>query len=452
MLQELNRIFDRESDRFIEQWKELLRFASISAQPEHEDDCRRCAQWLAAHLESIGLPSRLLETGSKPVVYAEYKGRSDKPTLLFYGHYDVQPVDPIERWFHPPFDPALKEGRLYARGAQDNKGQLFYTLKALETLRTKGKLDTTFKVVLEGEEENGSRGLNASLSQWKELLKADVLMVADTGMAGAGVPAVVVGLRGIVSLTVVLSGPRYDLHSGVHGGVAPNPAQALARLVADLHCPDGSIAVKGFYDGLEEPTAREQELAKSVAMTAEQYTQLIGAPPIAGEKQFDPCIRSGFRPSLDINGIHSGYQGRGAKTIIPAQAIAKITARVVAGQDPDRLLQAIIDHLRRQTPAGLTLNIEESEAAGPGLKLDPDSPLATKAQKVLKQISGQPAAFLWEGASIPIVSSLAKISGAQPLLVGFGLAEDKIHAPDESFSLDQFKLGFLYAASMIASF
>lgn len=449
MLRELEQIFDREQERFIGEWKEFLRFPSVSAQPEYDAACRQCALWLVGQLEHTGFKARLLETATNPVVFAERQGQPHAPIVLYYGHYDVQPVDPLDQWDSAPFEPTLRQGRIYARGAQDNKGQVMYALKALETLVRRNALDVTIKVILEGEEETSSRSLAANLSRWQELLKADVLMVTDTGQVASGAPTIVMGLRGILNISVALSGPLHDLHSGVHGGLAPNPAQGMARLVASLHHADGRVAVEGFYDGIAEPTSRERELALGNPFSAEQYQRLTGVPPVAGEKRFEPALRVGFRPSIDINGIHSGYGGAGSKTIIAAEAIAKITARVVKGQNPVHCLDTIVAHLEKHTPEGLRIAFSEQGVAGPGFRLDPDSSLAVKAKNVLDQLTDQSTAFLWEGASIPIVSALAKTSGAEPLLVGFGRQEDRIHAPNESFSLEQFRLGFLYVALML---
>ena len=443
-------IFAKNEQRFINEWKEFLSFPSISADPARAQDCIDCANWLVQHLARIGFTSILLETPGKPVVFAERIGKPGKPVVLFYGHYDVQPVDPLAEWQSPPFEPTLRNGRMFARGAEDNKGQVFAMLKALETLTSHDKLDCTVRIIIEGEEENGSRGIAASLEKWRDRLKADILLVCDTNMVKPGTPTIIMGLRGIVSLEVTLTGPLHDLHSGMHGGIAPNPAAEMAKLIAGLYNPDGSIAVAGMYDSVTEPSERERTLANVSAVDADAYMTMIGVPPVAGEKRFTPSERVGFRPSIDINGIHSGYGGPGGKTIIPSRAIAKITSRLVAGQDPEFCLQAIIRHLQKHTPAGLNLAVTEKSIGGPGFRLNLDSTLLKKANGVLQQMSGKEPAFMWEGASIPIVSSLAKTAGAEPLLVGFGLDEDKIHAPNESYSIDQLRMGYIYSVSMLS--
>ncbi|MBN1557468.1 MAG: M20/M25/M40 family metallo-hydrolase [Lentisphaerae bacterium] len=445
----LTRQFEDSWARTFEEWRTLLRFPSVSADPEHDRDCRACAEWLCEHLDAAGLEAHVLETPGKPAVFAQRPGRCREPTVLFYGHYDVQPPDPLDRWTTPPFEPDLRGGRVYARGAQDNKGQLFAALKAVETLARADALDIPVKILLEGEEECGSAGLTAVLPAWRERLAADVLLVTDTGTAPSGAPAVIMGLRGLVHATVVLHGPSRDLHSGQHGGVAPNPAAGLARLLATLHGPDGRVAVAGFYEGLAAPTERERALANAVPFDAAAYRAATGVPPAGGEQDYSPPERLGFRPALDVNGLSAGYAGTGVKTIIPARAAAKLTARLGAGQDPRACLDALIRHLEAHVPAGLRLEIAERGVGGAAFRLDPDAPLAARAVRVLRGLSGREPALLWEGASIPAVSGLAAAAGAEPLLAGFGAEADNAHAPDESYSIEQFRLGYLFVALML---
>ncbi len=443
--------FADNQSRILNEWKTFLKFPSISADPLYNGNCRDCAEWLVEHLQKIGFTAQLLETSTKPAVYAERPGQTDKPTVLFYGHYDVQPIDPENAWETPPFAPTLRNGRLYARGAQDNKGQVFYTLKALETLIQHNALDSTVKIIIEGEEEYGSAGMHECMTSWKERLQADILMVHDTGTVRAGNPTIVMGLRGIDHLTVELEGPDHDLHSGLHGGIAPNPAQGISELLNSLFHADGRVAVKGFHDGVVAPTTDELERAAATPFDADEYKQLVGTTPEGGQDGVSPTERVGFLPSLDINGVHSGYGGAGMKTVIPSRAIAKLSARLVPNQNPEAILEAITTHLYRHTPKGMRLTISDQGIGGPGFRLAPDSPLVQKAQAALETLDSGPIAFLWEGASIPIVTGLSQVSGAEPLLVGFGHEEDHIHAPNESFSIDQFKSGYLYAALMLQS-
>ncbi len=447
----INSTLDAEWPRILDEWKTLLAFPSVSTEPAHHQDCLDCAAWLRDHLADIGFESRLLETHTKPVVYAERKGDVTKPTILFYGHYDVQPVDPLDAWETPPFEATEIDGRIHARGAQDNKGQHFYALKAMESLIREKRLDQTVKIILEGEEESGSEGTTTSLPEWQDLLQADVLLVTDLSMRSPTTPAITLGLRGIVDLTVELSGPNKDLHSGMHGGLAPNPAMALARLLATLHDDEGRIAVDGFYDSVLPLSDKEKELIQEKAIDEADYKTATGVSPVAGEKGLPAAIRLGFRPCLDVNGIQSGFDGPGVKTIIPSRARAKLTARLAAGQDPEQAVNAIASHLEAHAPDGLTLEIPEKGASGAGFRLDPESPMLDLARNVLDNLCENPAELCWEGASIPIIADMAHISGAEPLLIGFGREEDRIHAPNESFSIEQFRLGYTCIYALLSS-
>lgn len=449
-LQELEQAFAGRRDRILADWIEFLRFPSISADPAHHQDCLDCAAWVAERLRRLGFSVEIAATRTKPFVFAERPGNPAKPVVLFYGHYDVQPADPVSAWTSPPFAPELRGDRLYARGAQDNKGQVFYTLAAIETLIDANALDVTLKVLIEGEEENSSGGLNESLDAWGDRLQADVLMVHDTGTVQSGAPTIIMGLRGIVNLSVELCGADHDLHSGIHGGLAPNAAQGVAQLAASLFDPDGRVAVPGFYDGVAPASALDAQLAAAVPFDATAYRRLTGTTPDGGMRGLPAYERVGFLPSLDVNGIHGGYGGSGIKTIIPAAAILKLTARLVPDQDPAAVLDSISAFLVRNTPPGMRLTISEQGIGGPGFRLDPESAVVKKAQAVLSSVCPeQPVAFLWEGASIPIVARLAQTANATPLLVGFGSEADRIHAPDESFSLAQFRSGFLYAGMFL---
>lgn len=438
--------------RIMEEWKTFLRFESISTDPAYNEACNQCASWLVEHLQGMGLQSELLETSSKPVVFAEYKGKEEHPTIVFYGHYDVQPVDPIEDWETLPFEPTLRGDRLYARGAQDNKGQAFYVIKALEALLENNALNCSVKIFLEGEEECGSQGITEAIPGWVDRLQGDVLMVCDTGAVAAGVPTVTMGLRGILHLQVQLEGIHHDLHSGSHGGMVKNPAMELARLMATIHDEKGRIQVEGYYEGVSEIDPEDRTLANAAPFSSETYTQQIGVPPTGGEPEFTPVERKGFRPTIEINGFHSGYGGPGHKTIIPSYAFAKISSRLVGQQDPQKCLDALIAHIEKHAPTDLTLKIEDASVGGPAVLLSSKSEVIQKARGVLEQISDHTPVFSWEGGSIPVVATLAQTAGAEPLLVGFGLEEDRIHAPNESFDIHQFKLGFLYASLMLGEF
>lgn len=443
--------FAGQEDRYIEEWTGFLRFPSISADPKFDSDCGACAQWLSNHLEGMGLRARLIETSGKPLVFAEREGRPGAKSVLFYGHYDVQPADPEELWETPPFEPTLRNGRMYARGAQDNKGQVFAFLKAVQTLIEANELDAGLKILIEGEEESGSVGISETLPGIAADIHADALMAADTGTVASGAPTIVAGLRGMIHLTAELKGPDYDLHSGVHGGLCPNPAQSMAAMLAGLHNADGSIAVEGFCDSIREPTRLELRLAAETPFDEAGYIAKIGAPPSGGENGVPPVIRVGFRPTIEVNGVRSGYAGEGYKTIIPSSAIAKITARLVPDQNPERCLKLLAEHIKARTPDGLRLEISGEGSAGPGFRLNIESQLFDKAARILEEVCGVKTAFLWEGASVPVISALREHVTEEALLVGFGSEDDRIHAPNESYSLEQFRKGYLYSALMLTS-
>ena len=448
----LQAAFDARRETILADWVRLLRFPSVSAEPAHAGDCRACAAWLRERLAQLGLTAELLEAPARnPVLFAERRGAPDAPTLLFYGHYDVQPADPLDQWVSPPFEPQWRGGRLYARGAQDNKGQAFGVLTALETLISANALRATVKIVIEGNEESGGTPAIALLKRHRERLRADLLLACDTNRGEEGVPAITMGLRGIIVLTAVLRGSSHDLHSGVHGGRAPNPATGLARMVASLHAQDGSIAVTGFYDGVPPPDAAERALANACATDHAAFERQNGVAPVGGERAFTHAERTAFRPAIDINGFHSGYDGAGSKTIIPCEATVKLSARLVPGQDPARMLQALVSHLQARVPDGLRLEISESGIGGPAVKLSPNSSVVRQACLALAAMGGPAPVFIWEGASVPMLSMLPALAGAEPLLVGFGSDADRIHAPNESYSLEQFLGNYLFAGLFIGA-
>ncbi len=438
---------DREA-AMLDDWFTLLRIPSVSADPAHEADCRHCAKVLTDLLAACGFHAECLETGHKPLVFAARPGERPGPVALVYGHYDVQPPDPLADWESPPFEPVIRNGRCYARGAQDNKGQLMYTIGALRALIEAGVPLPPLKLCIEGEEENSSAGIAATMQRDPGRFAADALLVHDTNMAPSGEPAITMGLRGIVQLTATLHGADHDLHSGMHGGLAPNPVQGLAQLLATLHNADGSIAVDGYYDAVRPPSDMEQRLSEAGSFDSAAYRAATGCLPVGGCANTSAARRVGFLPSLDINGIFGGYQGPGIKTIIPARATAKLSARLVPDQDPETCLSLIEQHLARHVPPGFRLAVDERGAVGPGFRLDPESSLVAAARRALAPAGG-PVQLRWEGASIPIVSALAQAAGAAPLLVGFGLETDRIHAPNESFALARFRQGFFYICRLM---
>ena len=428
---------------------ELLRFPTVGAEKEHLRDCVQCATWLKKWLKGIGAEAELVLpcSGDRnvaaptalPVVFAEFKGQEGATTVLVYGHYDVQPADPLGEWKTPPFEPTVVGDRVYCRGAQDDKGQTFAFLTGLTDALAEREAPPTVKIVLDGQEESGSGVLTALAPGLADRLRADVLLVCDTAAAEGLRPAIVAGLRGVAHLTVRLDGPARDLHSGEYGGVAPNPAAAIARLVASLHNPDGSIAVAGFRDGAVAPTHEELELAAAGFPSDLAIETDIGCPPVGGQLGKAAVQRVSFEPTIEVNGLHSGYGGPGAKTVIPASAFAKLSLRYVTGQVPERAFAALRTHLEVNVPLGMRLTVEAADAGSPALRLAPDAPVMAQARRVLAEMDSRGPVFVWDGASIPVLSTLVAVSGASPLLVGWGQAADRIHSPNESFSFGQFE-------------
>jgi acetylornithine deacetylase/succinyl-diaminopimelate desuccinylase-like protein len=439
---------------------ELLRYPSVGAHPQRLKESSQCATWLKKWLQKIGADAKCIlpEAGdaasfAPPVVFGELKGREDAPVVLVYGHYDVQPADPLELWTSDPFEPCVKGDRVYARGAQDDKGQLFALLCGIrEALKENPGSLPTLKFVFEGQEESGSAALQSLVPSMRRDLAADILLVCDTSAAEGLKPAIVAGLRGMNTFTLKLTAANRDLHSGQYGGVAPNVAQGIAELVASLHRADGSIAVDGFLAGIEPPSAEELALAEKSAPKAEDWRSDIGCEPAGGERAKSIVSRNSFEPTIEINGIHSGYGGSGAKTVIPSEAIAKVSTRLVPGQNPRLSFEAIKKHLFDRVPEGMKLEICDFAGAAAGFRLPVASPLFRLAEDVLSEMDDRGVSFLWEGASIPVVSALCAESGASPLLVGWGQNEDRIHSPNESFSLAQFMKAKEWGKRIVSAF
>ena len=431
---------------------ELLTFPSIGADPTKLGESARCATWLKKWLEKTGAEASLYTKDfAPPVLLAEFKAPEGAPAVLFYGHYDVQPPEPLEAWETPPFEPTVKGNRVYARGAQDDKGQLFAFLCGVREFVAENPGRINIKVILEGQEESGSTALSRLLPELKSKLAADVLLVCDSGAAPGLRPAIVAGLRGVSHFTVKLTAANRDLHSGEYGGIAPNAAQGIAELVSSLHNPDGSIAVFGFRDGIEPPSHEELRTAEATAPNESALRDDIGCDPVGGQLGKTTVQRNGFEPTVEVNGIHSGYGGPGSKTVIPCEAIAKISMRLVPGQNPERAFAAVREHLENRVPRGMKLELSELTGEAAGFRLPLASPLFRLAEDVLREMDERGAVFYWNGASIPIVSSLREISGAAPLLVGWGQSEDRIHSPNENFSVEQFAKAKEWAKKILSA-
>ena len=449
--------FDEQRETILKEYFELLRFPTIGAEPMRLKDCVDCAMWLKKWLVPQGFAVELMQApkmlGTPPILLAERKGTEGAPTILFYGHYDVQPPDPLDAWETPPFEPTLKDDqRVYCRGAQDDKGQFFSFLCGMRNFLARApQAVPTIKIVLEGQEESGSTALAALAPTIKDRLRADVLLVCDTSAAADLRPAIVAGLRGVSHFTVRLEAANYDLHSGEHGGIAPNPAQGMAELIASLHNPDGSIAVRGFCDHVVPPTDEERAAAESAAVSPEEYEKTTGVAPVGGEAGLTLTERNSFRPTIEVNGIHTGYGGPGSKTVIPAGALAKISMRLVPDQNPGEAMAAVERHLKQHTPRGMKLFIEDLTGEAAGFRLPLASPVFRLAASVVEEIDPRGAVYQWDGASIPVVSTLKTCSGAAPLLVGFGQPEDRIHSPNESYGLNQFARAMAWAEKILAA-
>jgi acetylornithine deacetylase/succinyl-diaminopimelate desuccinylase-like protein len=436
--------------RFIEELCEYVRFPSVSAQPKHQPDMRACADWLVKHCQSIGLTARACATAGHPIVVAKTppakKNGARRPHFVVYGHYDVQPPEPFELWKSPPFEPRIEGRSLFARGSTDNKGQNLAHFKAIEAyLKTGTELPCDITFVIEGEEEVGSSSLDAFLKQNRAELACDSIVISDTGMPTRKHPALTYALRGIAAFEIILHGPNRDLHSGIFGGTVDNPAMALAQLLAKLRDKNGRIAIPGFYDDVEPLSAFERKQAARLPFNARDYQKFLGVPKLFGEKGFTPIEQRSARPTLEINGLTSGYQGDGSKTIVPSWARAKITVRLVPNQKPEKIIKLVHRHLAKICPPTVRMEIKSGHGAEPYL-VSPTSPQAQAAVRALKYAFGCEPVLMREGGSIPIVNQFKKILRADSLLLGLALPDDNAHSPNEKFDLDCFAKGQLMSA------
>jgi acetylornithine deacetylase/succinyl-diaminopimelate desuccinylase-like protein len=428
-------------DRFVAELKDLLRFPSVSTDPSRVEDVRACADHLVDHLRAMGMRASTYETGGHPVLYAEWLGAKGAPALLVYGHYDVQPTDPLEEWEQDPFDPAVKDGWIVARGASDDKGQLFAHIKAAEAyLATGGSLPVNLKILLEGEEETGSEHLPPFLRDHKQALASDLLVISDSSMAAKGKPAVCYGLRGICYIEITVDGPSRDLHSGGFGGAVANPANALASLLASLVGSRGRVAVGGFYDDVMPLSDDERRRIAAVPFDEERLKREVGVEDVVGEEGYTVLERLTARPSLDINGLFGGFQGAGAKTVLPARAGAKLSCRLVPHQDAGKVTELLRAHLTEHLPKGVRLRVEPMHGNN-AFFISPDAPVFTAAAAALRAAFGAQPVLVREGGSIPVVPELQKVLECPVLLMGFGLREDWAHSPNERFLLDNFHRG-----------
>lgn len=421
----------------------FLRFPSVSTDSSHDADTRACAEWLLAKLQRIGLNAELHETARHPVIVAKNRHIPGRRTVLLYGHYDVQPDAPVNEWKTPPFEPTLRDGRIWCRGATDNKGQLMAHVCGLEkTLREHGDLPVNLTCLFEGEEEIGSPNLKPFLEAHREMLKCDVVAISDTGMVAPGTGTFTYGLRGIACCEVIARGPSTDLHSGIWGGAVMNPATAIARIIASFHDDSGKVQVAGFYDDVRPLADWERDAWKKLGDTGAETKAITGVPELFGEAGFTELERRWARPTAEVNGIGGGWQGEGSKTVIAREAFAKFSFRLVPDQQPAAILQAVEEHLRAHTPPGIRLEVESGHTGMPYLT-DPFSPFGKAAQQALEKTFGGSPALIREGGSIPIVQAFKDVLGADTLLLGLALPDCQAHAPNENFPVENFEAGMV---------
>jgi succinyl-diaminopimelate desuccinylase len=425
-----------------------LRIPSVSADRQHAADCRDAADWVTAHLSQLGLQAELIETAGHPIVYAASPPVPGAPTVLVYGHYDVQPADPLDQWTTPPFEPTVRDGKLYARGATDDKGQLLTHVHSAQAwLEQVGRLPVQLKFLIEGEEEVGSDSLTKLLETAADKLACDVVVISDSSQFGPDMPAITYGLRGIAYFELRLHGPQHDLHSGSFGGGVTNPANALTRMLAALIDDQGRIQVPGFYDDVEPLTDREREQFAALPFDEQAFQARLGVGGLTGEAGYTTLERRWARPTCDIHGLWGGYQGEGGKTVLPATAGAKFSFRLVPRQDPHRVAAGLRELLNRLCPPGIRLELIEMHGA-PGVVASLDSPYMQAATRAIEQGFGRAPVLIREGGSIPIVTAFYERLGAESLLLGWGLDDDNAHGPNEKFSLADFHRGIRASACL----
>ena len=438
---------DSNIKKFENELFELLRIPSVSTDSSRKVDVKKAANFLVNQLQEIGLDNVTLhETVGHPIITAEKSGNSDGPTVLIYGHYDVQPSDPDDLWDTPPFEPTVKNGRVYARGASDDKGQSFIHLKAIESyLKTGTELPVNVKFILEGEEEIGSPNLIPFIKENKELLKCDMVLISDTAMFGENQPSITYGLRGLAYMEILVTGPNRDLHSGIYGGTVENPANVLCEMIAKMKDRDGVIQIDGFYDDVEPLTSEMREAYKILPFDKEEFKNSLNLKALHGEKGYGTHERSSARPTLDVNGLWSGYQREGAKTVLPAKAGAKVSMRLVPNQDPHKIAEQFTKYVKSIAPDTVDVEVVSHHGGYP-VVIDLEFYGLKAAAKAFEDIFQKEALFTREGGSIPIVSDFKKVLGVNSILMGFGLTKDALHSPNESFSLKDFHRGIKTSA------
>jgi len=436
-------------DRYVDELKQYLAIPSISALPAHAADVRRCAEWTRDEMTRIGLHhARLEETPGHPIVYAEWMGAPGAPTILFYGHYDVQPVDPVHLWTSPPFEATVRDGEIYARGAADDKGQVFMHFKAVEAhLKQNGRLPVNMKFLIEGEEEVGSANLDHYIQAHREQLAADVVVISDSPMFDRGIPSICYGLRGLAYFQIDLRGTRSDLHSGSFGGAVANPAMVLAQILASAKDRSGRVRIDGFYDDVVELRPEERAEFAKLPFNEKKYRQELGAPRLFGETGYTTLERVWGRPTFEVNGLLAGFTGEGAKTVIPAVAMAKVSMRLVPNQDPEKIATLFAEWLDKTAPKTVEVTLTKMHGGKPWMT-DFDNPYVQAAGRAIRAGFGQTPVYNREGGSIPVVSTFQQELGVPCVLFGVGLPDENAHAPDEKLDLGNFHGGVVASACL----
>jgi acetylornithine deacetylase/succinyl-diaminopimelate desuccinylase-like protein len=443
MSQATDNYVKQNQQRFLDELLELVRIPSISTLPENKGDIARAAQFVAGAMKAAGLENiEIIPTARHPLVYADWLHAPGKPTVLCYGHYDVQPPDPVELWVSPPFEPTIRDGNLFARGSSDDKGQMYMHIKAVETLRAvHGKLPVNVKFLVEGEEEIGGGGIAKFVAGNQTRLRADVALVSDTALYAEGIPTLCVGLRGLVYMEIEATGPGKDLHSGLYGGAAPNAVFGLIELLAKAKDSGGVIQIPGIYDDVRAPSEAELKSWQSLPFDEKEFlAKEVGSSQLTGEPGYSVLERVWARPTLEVHGIAGGFAGAGAKTVIPAKATAKVSLRLVPQQDPEKVVAAVKEWVRRNTPAGVQTEVRVLSAS-PAVVVDPGSRAIEVAAAAFQDVLGRPTVFIRSGGSIPIVGDFARHLGIPTILMGFGLPDDALHSPNEKFKLSNYYSG-----------
>ena len=446
---DLEGFFAREEPRIRRELDEFLRIPSVSARSEHNKDTERCAEWLAKQLVQIGMKATIHPTAGHPIVVAEWRDAGpDAPTILVYGHYDVQPVEPLELWTSPPFEPTVRDGKLFARGSVDDKGQLYIHVKAAEALlKQRGRLPMNLVILAEGEEEVGSDNLAGFVEKNAKMLAADAVVISDSSMFAPGQPSILSSLRGLAYFQIDVVGPAQDLHSGSYGGAVVNPAMALARILSTMHDAKGRITIKGFYDKVRKWEKRSRDAIKKLPFKDRTFLHETGATALGGEDGFGTLERIWMRPTCEVNGLLSGYTGEGAKTVLPSKAMAKVSCRLVPDQDPQQIAKLFTAHVKRVAPKGVKVSVQYIHGGKPW-RAELDGPLYDAARLALRAAFGKEPVIVGEGGSIPVVGDFTRVLETPVLLMGFGLPGENAHAPDEWISLENFSKGLRAVATL----